>query len=296
MSLSLCLCVAFAVQAQDLVVIEETMNDPAFSSKRGVSLLPQAGDYALGIDATPFLNYMGNFFGKSNDNNFADKMFNGVNNTIYGKYFLEDDRAIRAKLRLNIYKDQNKGTVTNDTEIANNPLNSFATIVDVQNVNTQDIELYVGYEFRRGRGRVQGFYGGELGLGYAGGKYSYDYGNPMTELNQTPTTTDFDNPANTGPMGFRQTELKMGKTFNLGVGAFVGVEYFFAPQMSIGGELNLAFIYSIKGQSEWKAETFDAASNRVQTVEGRLRNSADLASTAGVRTATTGQVFLMFHF
>ena len=39
------------------------------TSKKGEPILPEAGDWAIGIDATPFLNYAGNFFGKTTNNN-----------------------------------------------------------------------------------------------------------------------------------------------------------------------------------------------------------------------------------
>ena len=35
------------------------------TSKKGEPFLPEAGDYMIGIDANPFLNYLGNFFGKT---------------------------------------------------------------------------------------------------------------------------------------------------------------------------------------------------------------------------------------
>lgn len=285
-SLGLCLCAGMAAMAQSDTV------DQAFVNKRGISLLPEAGDFALGVDAAPFLKYAGNFFNQSGTNVFSG--FNGVDNTIYGKYFLEDDRAIRVGLRFNFFNQQNKGTVSNQTEVANNPLNANATVVDVQNVMKKDVDLFAGYEFRRGRGRVQGFYGGEVGFGYGGGKTTYDYGNPMTELNQNPATTNF--AGNIPAAGGRVTETKAGTALRASIGGFVGVEYFFAPQMSVGGEFNLAFVYRTLGQAENTVESFDAASNRIQTIKTRSRTASDVAGLTGVTTNATGSIFLMFHF
>ena len=286
-SVGLCLGIVFAAAAQDL-----TSENPALVNKRGISLLPEAGDFAIGVEATPFLEYLGNFFNGSNSNDAP--VFNGVDNKIYGKYFLDNDRAIRAKLRLNFYENQNKGTVANDTEVTNNPLNSAATIVDVQRLKTQDVDLYIGYEFRRGHGRVQGFYGAEVGFGYGGGKAVYEYGNEMTLLNQTPSSMNFG--ANIPVAGGRVTESKFGTELRASVAGFVGVEYFFAPQISIGGELNLGFVYSTLGQTENVLEQYDAASNQIQTIKSRSRDNSDLAGTAGVQTKYYGNIFLMFHF
>lgn len=284
-----CLCIGFAASAQD--VTEQTERNPRLT-KNGYRYLPVKGDYAIGIGANPFLEYLGNMFTSGSN---SAPLFNGVDNTIYGKYFLENNRAIRAKLRLNILNDKYKGTVANDTELANNPLNVNATIVDVKSISTQDIELSVGYEFRRGHGRVQGFYGGELGLGYTGGKATFDYGNPMTSLNQRPSTTDFNTNTQGNPSS-RDIEVRYGKAFNMRAAAFVGVEYFFAPQISMGGELNLGLRYSILGQTESKVEYFDAASGKIQTAEWRSRNSNDLAFSVGLETVTSGSIFLLFHF
>jgi hypothetical protein len=288
-SLVLCLCAGFSAMAQDLaVVVEEDASSAAFVNKRGISLLPKAGDYAIGVDATPFLQYLGNFFNK--DNNTAP-LFNGVDNTIYGKYFLEDNRAIRAKLRLNAYKDQNKGTVINDYEVANNPLNPYATTVDVRNTNTYDVDLFAGYEFRRGRGRVQGFWGAEAGFGFGKGTQKYEYGNPITNLNQTPSSI-----FGTSPITGRTTEVSYGTELRATIAGFVGVEYFFAPQISIGGEFNLAFLYAYRGQDEITSEKYDSASDQIQTINRRYRYSGDLAGAIGLQTKPTGSIFLMFHF
>ena len=279
-SLSLCLCVGFAAMAQD-----EEVADPAFTNKRGIELLPKAGDFALGIDAYPFLQYLGNFFSRSG-NSAPD--FQGFNETIYGKYFLADDRAIRAKLKLDFQNTIENGVVRNDEEVINNPLNANATVIDVSKYCGTDVVLSVGYELRRGKGRVQGFYGGEVVLGYGGGKQNYEYANPMTAVNQTPTSY-------WGYSGSsRMTERKYGKTFSAGLGGFVGVEYFFAPQISIGGELALSFNLNLRGQTETTQESWNTSNDRIQVQT--VRSGDWYAQRALFRTNTTGGIFLMFHF
>ncbi len=289
-SLGLCLCVGFTAMAQDMVIVEET-ESPAFVNKRGISLLPQAGDFAIGIEATPFLEYVGNFFNQSGTNKAP--LFEGRDFTIYGKYFMEDNRAIRARLTLNIGSTADKGVVRNDEEVANNPLNADATVIDVAKYNSTDVMLSAGYEFRRGRGRVQGFYGGEVLLGYGSGKNKYEYANPMTAVNQIPTSYNFDGNWNS-TTGTRTTEKKYGNTFAGGIGAFVGVEYFFAPQISIGGEFNIGFLYSSTSQTETTTETWNASANSIQTQTNR--SGSWEAQDVGFYTKPEGHIFLMFHF
>ncbi|MES2681013.1 MAG: hypothetical protein V4635_14060, partial [Bacteroidota bacterium] len=58
------------------------------TSKKGEPILPEKGDWAIGIDATPFLNYIGNFFGTPNSAPSFTWLTN--NNTIVGKYFIDN--------------------------------------------------------------------------------------------------------------------------------------------------------------------------------------------------------------
>ena len=57
------------------------------TSKKGEPFLPEAGDYAIGIDATPFLNYAGNFFGTGAANVAPTFDFHNTNYVITGKKF-----------------------------------------------------------------------------------------------------------------------------------------------------------------------------------------------------------------
>ena len=293
-SLCLCLCVVFTTMAQDTTTDE--YNEAAFTSRRGVALLPKAGDFALGIDASPFLTYLGGFLSSSGR---TSPDFNGVNQTIYGKYFIEDDRAIRARLSLNMYNRMNKSVVRNDEEVINNPLNANATVIDVRNVSRIGVELGAGYEFRRGKGRVQGFYGGEISLGFnSGEKAKYEWANPMTEVNQAPSTTNnwATGAANSySGASSRSIEYNPGKTFSAGLGGFVGVEYFFAPQISLGGELGLGAKFSMTGQNETTSESWNVSANKLenQTVRSGRWTAQDMTLNT---LASGGKIFIMFHF
>lgn len=284
-------------------------NSPLLT-KNGYRYLPVKGDYAIGIEATPFFEYLGNAFNNSSDNKAP--LFNGVDNTIYGKYFLENNRAVRAKLRINIGSDTYKGIVPDDERRANNPLDVDATATDIMKVKSTDIELRVGYEFRRGHGRVQGFWGGEVGFNFVSGSYKYDYANPMTAANQAPSTWDFadQNPTSV-PNGNRATEAKLGKGFGFTAAGFVGIEYFFAPHLSLGGEFNLGFTLATKGQDEVTREFWNAATNKVETQTTRyeswvrpvydnannwLYDKNIEANKVQLFTRPSGSIFLLFYF
>ncbi|GHT13636.1 hypothetical protein AGMMS4956_10110 [Bacteroidia bacterium] len=256
--------------------------DPAISSR-----LPKAGDFALGIDATPFLSYLGNIF--SSGGNTAPS-FDGVDNTIYGKYFLKDNAAIRAKLHLQFEQSKYKQTVPDDYVAIADPTNTEATAVDVRKDITNGVALQLGYEWRRGKGKVQGFCGGELLIGYLHEKEVYDYANAITAANQSPSTGFITYPN----IGERIVENKWGGVFSVGLGAFVGVEYFFAPQISIGGEFGLGVIYRIRGQDEITSEGILAGDRHEWKYRERYGGAE--AFLLGLSTSTSGSIFLLFHF
>jgi hypothetical protein len=265
--LSLCLGMTVAAGAQE---------QPA------LSYLPVAGDYALGIDATPFLNYTGRLLSNSGA---TAPTFGVRGQGIYGKYFLKDNRAIRAKLRLNAYSESFKASVRNDEALATNP---EATTIDVMKEGKTDVNLSVGYEFRRGHGRVQGFWGGELGLGFGKTNTTYEYGNPMTVANPMPTSGFAG-----GGIG-RILKVNNGMNFQVSVGAFAGVEYFITNHVSLGGEVTVDLAASARGQDEVTSQRVENGVVSESTV--RLRNGSDQASFFGVETLTGGNIFLLFYF
>ncbi|MDR0681952.1 MAG: hypothetical protein LBG15_08935 [Dysgonamonadaceae bacterium] len=260
-------------------------------NKRGASYLPEAGDFALGIDASPFLEYLGNLFNQAGTNK-APTFGNGFG--IYGKYFVENNRAIRAKLYMEFSKTKYQQTVPDDYEILTNPTNLYATGIDTQNDFNNNILLNIGYEFRRGKGRLQGFYGADFALGYSNFKTTYDYTNPITLANQAPSTADFT--GNYGRRSSRILEDKRTSNFTLGLGAFVGVEYFISPLISVGGEANLNFRYSVSGQSEVTSERILGNSVYEYKYRQKTADKNNPNFISGFYTRPTGTLFIMFHF
>ncbi|GHT53876.1 hypothetical protein AGMMS49982_17650 [Bacteroidia bacterium] len=254
------------------------------------SYLPKAGDFAFGIDATPVLQFLGNLF--TDAANTAPTFGNGVG--IYGKYFLEDNRAVRAKLHLNVTNETFKQTVSDVAELEENPDNTMATVFDIKSVSETGLYLNAGYEWRVGTGRMQGFYGAELLLGYGGGKtITYEYGNPLTDTSPSPPSTTFGGDNNIQG-GSRLIENKIGNTFGIGLGGFCGVEYFITTRLSIGGEVGIGFGYSSKGQNEFTFESY--ANNQVEHTSAREMSQDEVASKVGIETKPTGNFFVIFHF
>ena len=144
------------------------------TSKKGTPILPTAGDWALSVDATPFLDFAGNLIGANGTNVAPTMNFLSGNRTIIGKYFVTDTKAFRLGARLGINSTTTKNELTdlpNYTE-------------DKATASSFDLGLTAGVEFRRGISRLQGYYGGEVGLALGSGATSFTYGDPAA-----PTST-----------------------------------------------------------------------------------------------------------
>lgn len=264
-------------------------------SKKGIKILPQQGDIALGLDATPFFGYLGNFFSQSGNNYIPE--LNGVNQTIYLKYFLTSKSALRLSLGFDFRNYVEKGLVPDDYATMYDPLNPNPTAIDVMTNSQNEFNLTVGYELRRGRGRVQGFYGVQAGFGFSSGKEKYTYANPMTDANQTPSTSYIYGSgyysATTRPL-----EMKNPRSLTAGLGGFVGVEYFFAPSISLAGELGLGWIYTWHNQGGQNYETVETYNPALGTIklEQRTNGYGNYNNRGILGTQTYANIAVLFHF
>jgi hypothetical protein len=245
-----------------VVVAQDATTEP-LKNKKGILILPQDGEWGLGVAANPFLTYLGNFmngenFNPSPDFDYPENPFNNI--ALFGKYVKNANTYYRGRLNINVQTDINKVVIDADQLIPPPPgFPSFTE--DWRKTSSQTILLAGGIEKRRGSTRLQGLYGAEVLLGYSGGKVTYEYGNPISAANQTPTTNDFGNNVLGG--GARVTEEKTGKSFLAGARGFIGVEYFFAPRISIGGEFGYSITATSTGKTVVTSEAWNNGTNSV---------------------------------
>lgn len=268
---TLAFAVSVAVFAQD-----------GLTSKKGEPILPEAGDWAVGIDATPFLDYLGNFFGKTNNNSAPTWDFQTLNSSIVGKYFKEANTAYRAGIRVgfgsntvrNLVRDRSVA-VTSSTIFPN----QYPEKENSWKQSYRNIAISVGIEKRKGKTRLQGYYGGEVGLGLSGGKDKFTYGNSLAPtanpaVNVDPTDDAFTGSGNIASSvsifqnGFgsaRALEIKQGSTFSFGLRGFIGAEFFVLPKISLGGEFGWGLIFSSTGKTKttWESVGRDESNNPV---------------------------------
>jgi len=267
-----------------------SLNLFAQQDKPEKNYLPEEGDVTIGINAIPFLKYLGNCFSDAGDNTINAKKIGGVPSvgfpvapglqnptiSIFGKYFLTDQTALRLNVGIGIGSKTQRKYVQDDAALAADPL-SAAQVEDSYKYRSTGFSLAAGYEWRRGGKRLQGFWGGQAVVAYSNSKHFFNYGNAITEINQTPspsqTSTVWDNPVSgqTVPTlnpnignNSRLLQQNDGRSWTYGVGGFVGVEYYIAPKIAIGCEMSLNLLWTTEGKSLQKSERFNPDFNRVE--------------------------------
>ena len=267
-------------------------------TKNGDKYLPSAGDYAIGINANPFLSYVGNLIGGGqNANNAPAWNFLTTEQTITGKYFVEDNTAYRASLRIGFGSNKMTAMVGEDGAVAPVYPALPSEVEDVYKFSTMDIGLSVGIEKRRGFGRLQGFYGAELGVMFSNTKDKYTYGNDYTITGAT--HNDFGSNLTTDTYGnaARIIESKSGTSFNLGLRGFVGVEYFVLPRIALGGEFGWGLVYSTSGKSKITTESTNGLTVGEQEIEGAKTSGFGIDTDANNSVfGAAGTIRLTFHF
>ncbi len=239
------------------------------TSKKGVPILPEAGDWSIGFDASSLLNYGGNMLNGKLDNSLAP-MGDVAANTVYGKKFIDANTAYRAMLRLGFGSNSDLTYVRDLSDGAA----ADATVENDTTKSSFNITIGGGKEYRRGKGRLQGVYGPMASISFGTSKQVHEFGNDLS------ATNDAD----------RVTEAKSGSTFGLAVGGFAGVEYFFAPKMSLGAEIGWNIQLNSTGDGETTTESWTGTASESKTEESAGKSSF------GFDTRPNANITLNFHF
>lgn len=244
------------------------------TSKKGEDFLPASGDWAVGIDAVPFLQFAGNLIGGNGTNTAPAWNFLTGNQVITGKYFVEDNVAYRAGIRIGMTSNKGNMMVADRDGAAPTYPALPAMVENSYKMSETNIGLTGGMEWRRGFGRLQGFYGGELGIALGSSKSSYTYGNALAPTAATPVFVDADDDmggnltSDTYGNAARVTEMKGGSFFGFGLRGFIGAEYFVLPRIAVGGEFGWGLMFGSNGASSTTMESTDGTTVGTQTIEG----------------------------
>jgi hypothetical protein len=238
-SFAIVLSVVFTLSLNGQTPNDSTNKSTVFKNKHGVTVTPEKGDFAIGIDATPFLDYLGNMLRISDDPNQAPSFgFTAQQpGMIYGKYMLTDRKALTAAFRIGFSRNTDKDGTGVNNEDTDKYISSAA-----------NIGLYAGIEHSPiVKSRVRGFFGyfGTVGITpYVGSSYAFPN---LTVVGKYEYKSD-DSFANT----FVESG---GVTYSLGVGGTVGVEYFVFPKLSLRGQFNLMLEYQYQTKRKYKPES-----------------------------------------
>ncbi len=257
-----------------------TAANAQIKNKKGEEILPVAGEYSIGINAVPLLDYFGNLLSGWTGKN-TDFKWNYMGNRgaqIFGKYMISETEAYRVGVRIGFNSFSAKNFVTaNDTTVGTKP------VEDKVSQNELEIMLTAGKEYRRGKGRLQGIYGAEAQIMMRTSSATMTYANSIdAKYNNNPTippalsveSTDWAITRGNAPVvagsstGItRNTKYNDGTIFGIGARAFVGVEYFFLPKMSLGGEFGWGLMLQSNGKNTRTTEEWDATTSAVKTTE-----------------------------
>lgn len=283
----------------------------AKSQETEVQYTPKTGDYAISVSAIPVTQYIGQFFNGAGANvydEFGGQAYIGGDiktmpfrkvaplMSVSGKYFLDKETAVRVNLGLIYQRSFTKTYSQDDADHAINPF-SQQKVIDTKLSKNTGLSLMAGIEKRAGKERLQGIYGAGLLVAATTATDKYTYGNAITDINQAPSESNGGSlPA---PLtGFAYNRLlkdyNLGATWHAGIVTFVGVEYFFMPKMSIGGEVNFTALASFDKAQYQELEGFS-------TVDVDRREWTELVSPSSNQiTIGTGNiganVTLNFYF
>lgn len=283
------LCVSIFTFAQEDVSEEQSGKEKKAKTKADPSeYLPVQGDFAIGVDALPYINFVGNMFNGTQNQNL-----NVYATTLYGKYFLNSESAIRVELYINNIRDMDMNLVVDDANVAANPL---AEVEDRSIINNVSYAFGAGYQRYRGYGRLRGTYGAVASYHIARSNTSYEWGNQMTVANTTPTSTNWPSTATINPTE-RNLEERNSGTLSLSVGAIAGIEYFLAKKFCIGGEIGLYYSFTKYSETSYTYQTVQQGTVReMDQVTSPRDNYRRFHTTVYDSENVAGRLYLLFHF
>jgi len=260
--------------------------------------LPAQGDFFIGFSVDPFANFVGQMFsngGATPDNYTRQDDYNiggqglGYNAnsnwpkltspvvSIMGGYMLTDNLGIKANIGVIVDYQRTLTNVNDQAALFENPF-SRAQVQDEKIQGQYGGSFAAGVEYRIGKKRVQGVFGAGLMYAFQTSSTKYKYGNAITAMNQKPLTAD-DATAyafNPEPGAYAAARIINDAASGLGAGneAFwhrfglyttVGVEWFVAPKIALGLNVNLDLLYKWSNNVCKQYEGYNLLSGQVET-------------------------------
>ncbi len=270
-----------------MFMLSNAQQDSVLRSKKGKIILPEKHDFCFGISGNTFFDYLGNFFSQAGKNTLSVKLVGG--NSLYGKYFLSKNSALRLRAAYSTTKENYINALSNDLDPS-----GLGVVSDKMDTQNNYFSFALGYEGRHGIGRLQVYGGAELLISQTYINSVYDYGNKMTAFNRSPSTTiNFNN-------GYNQVQRSSSRTLNsksdYGIGygarAFFGIEYFIFPKISLGGDFGISANVQNNRKFSNSVESWDFNAQKTQIVNFDATSNSSSSFTDNLN----GQIMLLFYF
>jgi len=296
--------------------------------------LPQAGDFSIGFSVDPFANFIGHMFGggtdPGTDAGYTRGKYNiggqglGYNSdaamnkytsplvSIMGSYMLTDNLGVKANIGLIINHNREIVNVEDQAAQFENPF-SHQLVQDVKIHGEYGGSFSAGIEYRLGKKRVQGVFGVGAMYAFQTNSEKYSYGNQITEMNQAPLTAYGDAAAGDGVYSFNPepgvyaaTRLINNAAAGIGhgnelfwhrVGLYttVGVEWFVAPKIALGLNVNLDLLYKWSNNVCKQYEGYNLLTKETETFTD-LRNVANYSGVTFGTENIGANIYLAFFF
>ena len=233
----------------------------------------KAGDYGLGIDAVPVVDFV---LDKTRIfSNSAPSSAGSIVNfyqpfTISGKYMITDNAAYRGMLSLGYYSETKRNFVSKVGST------SGEKVEDAKRSSDLSVFIQAGKQFYRGNRNLRGFYGydGILGISRENMKNN-SYGNDLSENNSAS----------------RVVSSHSGTEISLGARVFVGAEYYLIKNLSLSAELGYGLLYMRNGGSRSTSEKFEGGEIKSETTESAGSSEFTLDT-----DAMNSKIMLNFYF
>jgi hypothetical protein len=264
--------------------------------------VPESGDFSIGIDVKPLFNYVGNMFNGTTENeieNIGGQPITGDNEdfaiddiapdvSIMGKYMLTNNWALRANIGVMLSNKKERAYVRDDAAFLTNPF-SEDMLIDTRTASRNGLSAMLGAEYHKGTRRVQGIFGFGLLVGFNQAKTSYNYANALTVINQHPSAY-----WNTFTGSYRTLTSKTESNVFFGISGSAGVEWFVAPKVALGAEVNLSLYSVLGGQVYVEEEGYNSVLGKVET-RYEIMSPGDRALVFGTQNLG-GSLYMSFYF
>jgi len=222
------------------------------SSKKGENYLPENGDWAISVNPESILTWLGNI-ANGNENNAAPNVSSVIDAAVVGKKFTSDNTAKRYTVGFEISSGNNSTASGGNTNEVKE--NNFGVVYGL------------GREYRRGKTRLQGYYGADA-LFTVGSS-------SRTETNSL------------NGVGNKEVETSSGLGFGIGVNGFIGAEYFVLPKMSVGAQYEAGVSLYSSGEGEQKTTNWTGST---------ITNNIPKSSGFGIGPVGTASLRLNLYF